>query len=184
MATPATKKTAFLDPSHPGWCLGLFSSLFSIFTPSSTACHLSPTLPLLQLKIHNKVVLLLVFLPSFSIFYFEVANLAILVVIWDLFLAVPFSIFLVWLNKVVIRSIGLAAFLTSERGLLMSKVVFAVTNAACVCMWAIQLNLEAKNRKKEYLAQLKRDIEEWEDEIERLEKVKEVSLLSLILSCK
>jgi hypothetical protein len=92
-----------------------------------------------------------------------------------LFLAIPFSIFLVWLNKLVIKSVGLATFLTSERGLLMSKVVFAVTNAACICMWATQLNLEAKIRKSEHLAQLKRDIEEWEGEIERLQKVKEVS---------
>jgi hypothetical protein len=42
-------------------------------------------------------------------------------------------------------------------------------------MWATQLNLEAKIRKSEHLAQLKRDIEEWEGEIERLQKVKEVS---------
>ena len=68
----------------------------------------------------------------------------------------------------------------SPGGARLSQVVFVLVNAWLVVGWAWRLMEEAREQKEERIRVLKEEIRRWDEDIERLEGLVEVCVLTVV----
>jgi hypothetical protein len=103
-----------------------------------------------------------------------------LTVLWDITFGIQLSLALTHLNKYIFRTLGYEKFMLSHGGTRLNQAIFLLVNIWLVVGWAWQLMEEAKVLREENVQRLKEEIEYWDREIERLEGLLEVCLLSYL----
>lgn len=68
-----------------------------------------------------------------------------------------------------------------EGGSRLNQCIFAFVNVWLVVGWAWQLNEEARQKKEAHIKELKEEIRVWDEEIERLERLFEVSFFGMLV---
>ncbi|KAH6680223.1 hypothetical protein B0J14DRAFT_695635 [Halenospora varia] len=79
-------------------------------------------------------------------------------VIWTLFLALPFAYVATYVNTWVFRVVGYEKFMRNPGGLFLNKCIFLAINTILILAWTLQLNAEAVTQKH---AQEEKEVKWW-----------------------
>ncbi|PSS13145.1 hypothetical protein M430DRAFT_21054 [Amorphotheca resinae ATCC 22711] len=96
--------------------------------------------------------------------FFDLSNLGLVLVLWDLLLGLPISYVLTLANKRIIQYLGYEKIMRCPSGILFSRCLFVTLNTVLLLAWAVQLAQEDEEN-----VRIEREIQWWDREIERLE---------------
>jgi hypothetical protein len=158
-------KEGSIHQNHKPGLDSLFVSSPSSLSPASSICHtlLSSLLPSLSLPI--------------SIHEPQLTTTSSKTVLWDLFFGLPIAYALAHLNKRVFQYLGYEKFMVGPGGARLNQGVFVLVNVWLVLGWGWQLIQEAKVEREENIRLIKNEIKFWDEEIERLQGLLDVSFL-------
>jgi hypothetical protein len=97
------------------------------------------------------------------------------IVLWDIFFGLPIAYALAYLNKRIFQYLGHEEFMQCPGGVRLNQAIFALINIWLVLGWGWQLTQEAKSQREENVRRIKREINYWDEEIERLRGLLDVS---------
>ncbi|KAK0125558.1 hypothetical protein ONS95_000435 [Cadophora gregata] len=105
--------------------------------------------------------------------FFNFENPGFLLIIYNFIFALPLSYALTLFNKYIISYVGYEKIMRCPSGIFFSRLLFVAVNMWLVVAWGIQLEREAWQRKGKRVEVLRGMVGWWEEEVKRLEDVRE-----------